>query len=46
MAVISSASQVTGEGPIVLSDKLTLDTVRIVPSLAYNLKYFKNFKEC
>lgn len=32
-----SASPVTGEGPVTLSDTLTLDTVLVVLSLSYNL---------
>ena len=32
-----SISPVTGEGSIILTDTITLDTVLIVPSLAYNL---------
>ena len=32
-----STSPITGEGSLVLTDTITLDTVLIVPSLAYNL---------
>ena len=32
-----SISPVTGEGSIILTDTITLDTLLIVPSLAYNL---------
>ena len=32
-----STSPITGEGSVILNDSLTLDTVLIVPSLAYNL---------
>ncbi|XP_022873848.1 uncharacterized protein LOC111392690 [Olea europaea var. sylvestris] len=32
-----SISPITGEGPVILSDTLTLDNVLVVPSLEYNL---------
>ena len=32
-----STSSITGEGSLVLTDTITLDTVLIVPSLTYNL---------
>ena len=32
-----STSPITGEGSVILSDNLTLDTVLVVPSLEYNL---------